>query len=300
MGNKRNKRQKETALAARRRCKAASDVRSALRCPPIMGHSSRSKAASEAMAVLGTGIHAKGITVGSVRSIFVINLDCRQDRMKKIEQRINSLVWHEQPPKIFRVPAADPNHPLLERAAKYGAAAKYSVANSLDKRNKCRACVLSHILALLKLENVNLTPALICEDDLILTEEKMKMIVPLPARAVAVSVGHDPAVTLDSPIVYEIMSGAYSAPIVAAKERGYKSSSAGYLIQTRKKSQELRQQLQKELSQGLSAPMDALLFHPRLFEGSYKGVYLTKEPLFTQDSNSWSSIESLLSNTGKK
>ena len=71
------------------------------------------------------------------------------------------------------------------------------------KRNKCRACVLSHILALKKLEERKLTPALICEDDLVRTKEDAMRRVPLPALAAVVSVGHNPLVSADAPIAYE-------------------------------------------------------------------------------------------------
>ena len=111
-----------------------------------------------------------------------------------------------------------------------------------------------------------------------LTRDNAKLCAPLPAIAVAISVGHDAAMTSDSPIVNRTIDGR-GEPLVAVKHGGYKSSSAGYLIPTRAKSQELRMQLEKELRQGLSSPMDALLFHPRLFADQHRCLPYKATPL---------------------
>ena len=152
------------------------------------------------------------------------------------------------------------------------------MAESTIKSDKCRACVLSYIQALIELEKRDLTPALMCEDDLVLTRDNAKLCAPLPAIAVAISVGHDAAMTSDSPIVNRTIDGR-GEPLVAVKHGGCKSSSAGYLIPTRAKSQELRMQLEKELRQGLSSPMDALLFHPRLFADQHRCLPYKATPL---------------------
>jgi GR25 family glycosyltransferase involved in LPS biosynthesis len=225
-----------------------------------------------------------------VAAVYVINLKGRGDRYKKFIEHANTIEWRNDT-KIVRVLATEPSHSLLKKGAVFGASAKQSVAESTIKRDKCRACVLSHIQALIELEKRDLTPALICEDDLVLTRDNAKLCAPLPAIAVVISVGHDAAMTSDSPIVNRTIDGR-GEPLVAVKHGGYKSSSAGYLIPTRAKSQELRMKLEKELRQGLSSQMDVLLFHPRLFADQHKGVFLTKRPLFVQDPSSWSSIES--------
>ena len=287
MGNKKNRR-KESPLHQKKRCKKANAVRAALN-PALGSYTSRNKTLIATTNQLRIGAEMGGIQITSIPVVFVINIESRADRWELFNARANSAGLHRDT-EIVRVQAAEPSHHMLQKGGEFGAPAKAAVADSIPKQNKCRACVLSHILALKQVENRNITPALICEDDLILTKEGALRQVPLPALAAAVSVGHDPAVTVDAPVAYEW--GSKGESLVAVREGGFKSSSAGYLIPTRAKAQAIRKQLEKELREGLCAPMDALLFHPRLLPHQQKSVYLTKLPLFTQDMQSWSNIES--------
>ena len=273
MAPKRARHRPESALKKRRRCQAARDVLAAL-CPPPPGHRiNRAAAAASTGLQLGIGVEARGIAINAVRIVIVINLNDRTDRWNQFRCRSDAVDW-QRGAEVVRLPAATPSHAMLAKGSEFGAVAKQNVHESIMKRNKCRACVLSHILALKKLEERKLTPALICKDDLVLTKEDAMRRVPLPALAAVVSVGHDPLVSADAPIAYE--GGGGEEALVAVRETGYKSSSAGYLVPTRAKGQELRARLEKELRDGLRAPMDNLLFHPRLFEDQPKSVYLIK------------------------
>jgi len=291
MGNKKNRRQRraESSLQKKMRCKKANAVKEALKQNTSGTYISRSKESLANTNRLCIGAAEKGIEIASIPIIFVINIESRTDRWEQFNARANSLTWLRKP-KIVRVQAAEPSHIMLQAGGQFGAPAKAAVADSIQKRNKHRACVLSHILALKEAENRNVMPALICEDYLLLTQDGVSRKVPLPALAAAVSVGHDPEVTDSAPVAYE--GGCGFESLVAVREGGYKSSAAGYLIPTRPKARAIRTQVEKDLCEGLSGPMDAVLFHPRLLDQQPKSVYLTKTPLFIQDITSWSSIES--------
>jgi len=289
MGQKKNRRRAESKLHRKQRCGAARDARAALRAPPPDTPISRATAEAFTRHNLKIGVYAPGITVASVPLVLAINLSEREDRWEAFKSRADCIRW-ESNTKVDRVRAASADHHLLQEGKEFGAPAAIAVAGTSSKRNRCRACALSHILALREVENRNLTPALICEDDLILTMEGAMRRVPLPAFAAAVSVGHHSAMTTDEPVVYG--GDEETEALVSVKTGGYKSSAAGYLIPTRAKAQQLRKRLEAALRKGLDAPLDGILFHPRLFaDDETKRVYLTKEPLFSQDLTSFSSIE---------
>ena len=202
MAPKRARHRPESALKKRRRCQAARDVLAAL-CPPPPGHRiNRAAAAASTGLQLGIGVEARGIAINAVRIVIVINLNDRTDRWNQFRCRSDAVDW-QRGAEVVRLPAATPSHAMLAKGSEFGAVAKQNVHESIMKRNKCRACVLSHILALKKLEERKLTPALICEDDLVRTKEDAMRRVPLPALAAVVSVGHDPLVSADAPIAYE-------------------------------------------------------------------------------------------------
>lgn len=289
MGNKKNQRgRRESPLHQKNRCRKANAVMAALN-PPKGTYTSRNKTLIEKQNQLRIGAEMGGIKIASVPIVFVINIKSREDRWNVFKTRANSVGWLGDT-MIIQVLAAEPGHSMLQKDGKFGAPAKSAVADSLAKKNRCRACVLSHILALKQVEKERIMPALIC--DLILTREGSLRRVPLPALAAAVSVGHDPEVTADAPVAFSCSDeGSDCESLVAVREEGFKSSAAGYLIETREKARSIRKQLEKALQGGLHAPMDALLFHPRLLQDQHKSVYLTKEPLFAQDVTSWSDIE---------
>ena len=287
MGQKKGR--PESKLHRKQRCAAARDARAALRSPPPDTRISRAATEASTKRDLEIGMYARrGIKIASVRRVLVINLPERVDRLEAFTTRANSIPWGPET-EVERVPAASPTHHLLQPGEEFGAPAATAVAGTLPKRNRCRACALSHIFALQEVERRNMTPALICEDDLILTMEGAMRRVPLPAFAAVVSVGHHSAMTTDAPAVYG--GNEEIEALVPVKTGGYKSSAAGYLIPTRAKAQELRKRLEAALRKGLDAPLDGILFHPRLFEDATTQVYLTKEPLFSQDLTSFSSIE---------
>ena len=226
--------------------------------------------------------------VKNMRAVFVISLVDRTDRLDAFSRRYAAIDWHPDT-RFVHVVVADPSHSSLQSDGDFAAPARSSVDSTSRRQDRHRACALSHILALQKAETLRLCPAMICEDDLQLTKEGALRRVPLPSTAALVSVGHDAAVTASAPIAY---SPENAEALVAAKERGPKSSTAAYVIPTRPKSAELRGRLELELRAELRAPLDAILFHPRLFENHTHSVYLTKKPLFVQDPTSWSSIQS--------
>ena len=143
---KKNCKRKETSLGRRKICRAASDLRAALQTPSHC-HRSRVKRAEWASNTLRIGISARGVCINSVAAVHVINLKGRGDRYKKFIEHANTIEWKNDT-KIVRVLAAEPSHSLLKKGAVFGAPAKQSVAESTIKRDKCRACVLSHIRAL--------------------------------------------------------------------------------------------------------------------------------------------------------
>ena len=273
MGNKNRKKRTESRWRKKQRCQAAQKVRQALNKKPSTN--SRQAALNLRMHQLSMGRDVEGIQISALRCLTVINLNNRDDRLKSFMQRANTVEW-KYPNNIVRVSAVGPDHPNLMEGSELYLRPRASVAQESSlKQRKIMACVLSHISALRELERLNLWPAMVCEDDLMLTNDGAKRIVPLPALAAAISIAHDPAVTNDSPTVF--CGDDDTESLVATKESGYKSSSAGYLIHTRIKCRELCKRLTSELQQGLRAPMDGLLLHPRLFGDSPMEVLLTKK-----------------------
>lgn len=289
MGNKSRKKRTESRWRKKKRCQAAHDVKEALNKKPSTN--SRQAALNLRIHQLGMGRDVEGIQISALRCLAVINLDNRDDRRKSFMQRANGVDW-KYPINIVRVSAVGPDHPNLTEGNELYLPPRAPVAlESSLKQRKIMACVLSHIHALRKLERLNIWPAMVCEDDLILTNDGAQSTVPLPALAAAISIAHDPAVTNESQTVF--LGDDNTEALVATKENGYKSSSAGYLVHTRIKCRELCKRLNSELQRGLRAPMDGLLLHPRLFADTQTEVLLTKKTIFKCDTNSWSSMETL-------
>ena len=129
-----------------------------------------------------------------------------------------------------------------------------------------------------------------CEDDVVIEKESRNLTIPLPISALIVSLGHDKPTTDDSTVR---ISGLHF-DLVMAKEGGIKSSTSAYIAPTRPKCQQLRKIIATALVSGLPAPLDGVLFNSRYTDNIELNGFLTKPPMFFQDSDSWSSIQSAI------
>ena len=177
------------------------------------------------------GTRAEGVHLKSVPSVFVINLEHRSDRMLKFCENAGT-AGYDVCAQVFRVSAASPKHESLRPGGQFAAPAKRSVDATANKRNMHRACCLSHIFALTMAANARAFPALMCEDDLVLTKEGASKCVPLPMSAAMVSVAHHNVVSCNSLVKFQ---RAGSEAIVPICEDYFKSSLAGYLVPTKHK-----------------------------------------------------------------
>ena len=279
---------KESPLQKKRRMAAARAAKSSYAARTQLQSQRHSRAAMSSLKddEMKIGTRAEGVHLKSVPSVFVINLEHRSDRMLNFCENAG-IAGYDVCAQVFCVSAASPKHKSLRPGGQFAARAKLLVNATPNKRNMHRACCLSHIFALTMAANARAFPALICKDDLVLTEEGASKCVPLPMSAAMVSVAHHDVVSRNSSVKFQ-QTG--SEAIVPVREVGFKSSSAGYLVPTKHKCVVLRDKLAKELEDGLRAPVDAILFHPRLFQESNFHVYLTEEPVFVQDVESPSDI----------
>ena len=280
MARAKQKKRRESSLHRRRRLAQARSGREA--ASAVRASSSQRQSRSSAT----TELPHFHFNMSSIKAIFYINLDGRGDRKVAFERRLASWTGTQ----VHRIQAVDPTHELLQVGAKFGIPTKPTIDNTKAKRECHKACVLSRILALQQLERNNVFPAMVCEDDVVIEKESRNLTISLPISALIVSLGHDQPTTDDS--IARIRGLHFD--LVMAKEGGVKSSTAAYIVPTRPKCQQLRKIIATALCSGLTAPLDGILFNSRSTDNIDLDVFLTKPPMFFQDSDSWSSIQSAI------
>ena len=157
------------------------------------GRGTRSSAAFAAAASAQAGLHAEGIGTEDLEVVVVINLAVRRDRRSAFEERFRKMKRMKRC-QVVMVAATTPEDVLNEglplvSAQRYG--------GPLTKRAAITATVLSHARALRELARIDRFPALVAEDDLVLTPSWPKRL-PIPAGTI-VSIAHHPEVSTADP-----------------------------------------------------------------------------------------------------
>lgn len=171
---------------------------------------------------------AREVLCKNICAVFVISLEDRNNRLDVFTSQYDAINW-DRVTKSVRVTATYPPHPTLQPGGDFAALTGSLVASNRPNQYRFWASTLSGIMVLRKTESHCLYPAVISKDDLKLTNEGAQLWVPLPSTMVLVIVCHDVAVTTDAPVTYNPEN---TEALVSAKEYGFKSSCAAYLIQT--------------------------------------------------------------------